>query len=42
MEAAGAPAGLIASTFDPHNAYSTDGERIGSLCGCEDYPCCGH
>jgi len=35
-------AGHYYSSLDPHNAYSPDGRRIGSLCGCEDYPCCGH
>lgn len=34
--------GAIYSRLDPHNAYSPDGEKVGSLCHCEDYPCCGH
>lgn len=36
------PLGAVYSRLDPYNAYSSDGERIGALCGCEDYPCCGH
>ena len=25
-----------------YSIYNGRGERIGSSCGCEDYPCCGH
>ena len=34
--------GQGASYHDPFNAYNMDGEKIGRLCTCEDYPCCGH
>jgi len=34
--------GAIASHFDRTGVYSYDGRKIGSTCGCEDYPCCGH
>ena len=34
--------GQGASYWDPHNAYSSDGQKVGRLCACEDYPCCGH
>jgi hypothetical protein len=34
--------GQVYSNLDPYNAYSTDGQRVGRLCSCEDYPCCGH
>ena len=30
------------SYFDPDGVYTHDGTKIGSTCGCEDYPCCGH
>ena len=38
----GAEPGMIASMADPYGVYSRDGEKLGSTCGCEDYPCCGH
>ena len=41
-EAAGACAGEVASLLDRYGAYTPDGVKIGSGCGCEDYPCCGH
>lgn len=34
--------GARASHYDPYGVYSVDGERLGSACGCLDYPCCGH
>ena len=34
--------GAINSHFDTHGVYTHDGKKIGSTCGCEDYPCCGH
>ena len=34
--------GAINSHFDPTGVYAHDGTKIGSTCGCEDYPCCGH
>ena len=34
--------GAIASHNDPVGVYSSDGRKIGSSCGCEDYPACGH
>ena len=41
-QANGACAGEVASLVDPYGAYTADGVKIGSGCGCEDYPCCGH
>ncbi len=41
-EAEGADVGEVASILNPHGAFTPDGEQIGSSCGCEDYPCCGH
>lgn len=38
----GEPPGLTASRYDSHGVYTPDGTKIGSTCGCEDYPCCGH
>jgi len=34
--------GAVASHYDRHGIYTVDGQRIGSSCGCIDYPCCGH
>lgn len=34
--------GAVLSRLDPHGIYTPDGRKIGSSCGCEDYPCCGH
>jgi hypothetical protein len=34
--------GAIASHYDRHGLYAVDGTHLGSSCGCEDYPCCGH
>ena len=34
--------GAIASHYDRYGIYTQDGQRIGSSCGCIDYPCCGH
>ena len=36
------PLGYILSKQDPYGVYTPDGHKIGSTCGCEDYPCCGH
>lgn len=36
------PEGLTRSRYDRYGVYTGDGRRIGSTCGCEDYPCCGH
>lgn len=36
------PLGYILSRQDPYGIYTPDGRKIGSICGCEDYPCCGH
>jgi len=30
------------SSVDPHGVYTPEGRKLGSTCGCEDYPCCGH
>jgi hypothetical protein len=38
----GEPIGRILSRLDPYGVYTADGQKIGSTCGCEDYPCCGH
>ena len=38
----GKPLGYILSRQDPYGIYTPDGRKIGSTCGCEDYPCCGH
>lgn len=42
LAARGAPEGQVLSALDPYGAYTADGRKIGSTCGCEDYPCCGH
>ncbi len=34
--------GAIASHYDRSGVYAHDGTRLGSSCGCIDYPCCGH
>ena len=34
--------GRLNSILDPYGVFTPDGEKIGSTCGCEDYPCCGH
>ena len=34
--------GARASAADPYGFYTRDGRKIGSSCGCIDYPCCGH
>ncbi len=34
--------GSVASHHDPTGVYAADGQKMGSTCGCEDYPCCGH
>ncbi len=34
--------GMIMSRLNPHGVFTPDGRQIGSTCGCEDYPCCGH
>jgi len=34
--------GAVASHYDRVGVYASDGQKIGSTCGCEDYPCCGH
>lgn len=36
------PLGYILSRQDPYGIYTPAGNRIGSTCKCEDYPCCGH
>lgn len=36
------PIGQTLSRYDRYGVYTADGRRIGSTCGCEDYPCCGH
>ena len=41
-EAGDRSAGAKASHFDRTGVYSSDGRKIGSTCGCEDFPCCGH
>ena len=41
-EGFGKPLGLILSELNPHGVFTPDGRQIGSTCGCEDYPCCGH
>jgi len=38
----GEPLGQTLSRLDPYGVYTADGRRMGSTCGCEDYPCCGH
>ena len=38
----GEPLGLTYSRLDRYGVYSHDGTKLGSTCGCEDYPCCGH
>lgn len=34
--------GAVASHYDSYGVYAVDGTKMGSSCGCEDYPCCGH
>lgn len=34
--------GLTLSRNDRYGVYTVDGQKIGSTCNCEDYPCCGH
>jgi hypothetical protein len=34
--------GAFMSHYDRHGIYSHDGKKLGSSCGCIDYPCCGH
>jgi len=34
--------GELYSNLDPVGIYAPDGTKMGSTCGCEDYPCCGH
>lgn len=36
------PLGYTLSCQDPYGIYTPDGQKIGSTCRCEDYPCCGH
>ena len=36
------PLGLTYSKLDKYGVYAADGTHMGSTCGCEDYPCCGH
>lgn len=36
------PLGLTYSRLNPHGIFTSNGQQIGSTCGCEDYPCCGH
>jgi len=36
------PLGLTRSRYDRYGVYAHDGTHLGSTCGCEDYPCCGH
>ena len=36
------PLGLTLSKLNSHGVFTPDGQKIGSTCGCEDYPCCGH
>ena len=36
------PLGLTLSRLNPHGVFTPDGRQIGSTCGCENYPCCGH
>ncbi len=38
----GEPIGQTLSRYDRYGAYTADGTKLGSCCGCEDYPCCGH
>ena len=38
----GEPLGLTRSRHDRYGVYAADGHRMGSTCGCIDYPCCGH
>jgi len=38
----GEPLGLTYSRLDCFGVYTPDGQKIGSTCGCIDYPCCGH
>ncbi len=33
---------IAAVWLNPHGVFTPDGRQIGSTCGCEDYPCCGH
>ena len=34
--------GAYMSHYDRTGIYSYNGVKMGSSCGCEDYPCCGH
>lgn len=36
------PLGMTMSRYNPHGIFTVDGRQVGSSCGCEDYPCCGH
>ena len=36
------PLGMTMSRYDRHGVYLPNGQKIGSTCKCEDYPCCGH
>ena len=38
----GEPEGLTRSRYDRYGVYAADGTKLGTTCGCEDYPCCGH
>ncbi len=38
----GEPEGLTRSRYDRYGLYTPNGRKIGSSCGCIDYPCCGH
>jgi len=38
----GEPLGQTYSRLDRYGLYASDGTKLGSSCGCEDYPCCGH
>jgi hypothetical protein len=38
----GEPLGLTYSRYDRYGVYAADGHKMGSTCGCIDYPCCGH
>ena len=42
MEVSDEPLGMTLSRHDPYGVYTPAGEKIGSTCNCEDYPCCGH
>jgi hypothetical protein len=34
--------GALYSHYDRSGVYAVDGTKLGSTCGCIDYPCCGH